>query len=59
MPIAYMLIICDLVPEKEIIKQLSKVEEVKQVYDTFGVYDIIAKVVSDSMDTLKHAISKV
>ena len=59
MPIAYMLIICDLGPEKEIIKQLSKVEEVKQVYDTFGDYDIIAKVVSDSMDTLKHAISKV
>lgn len=57
MPTAYVVITCDLGHEVEVIKQLSKLKEVKEVHGTFGVYDIVAKVVSDSMESLKDTIT--
>jgi DNA-binding Lrp family transcriptional regulator len=57
MPSAYVLINCDLGSEEEIIKEIKKMEGVKEVEGTYGVYDIVAKVESDSMEKLKNIIT--
>ena len=57
MPTAYVLINCDLGSEEEIIKELKKLGEAIEVSGVYGVYDIIAKVRSDSMDKLREAIT--
>lgn len=57
MPTAYVVITCDLGHEQEIIQELAKLKDVEEVSGTFGVYDIMVKVVSDSMDSLKDTIT--
>ena len=57
MPAAYVAITCDLPHEQEVISELSKLKDVKEAYATDGVYDIFAKVVSDSMDSLRDTIT--
>ncbi|MEM2855661.1 MAG: Lrp/AsnC ligand binding domain-containing protein [Candidatus Nitrosocaldaceae archaeon] len=57
MPSAYVLINCDLGSEEEIIREIRKMEGVKEVEGTYGVYDIITKVESDSMEKLKNIIT--
>ena len=57
MPIAYILINCDLGHEQEVIKQLSEIKDVKEVQGTYGVYDIMTRVVSDSMDSLRDTVT--
>ncbi len=57
MPSAYVLINCDLGSEEEIIREMSKIDGVKEVEGTYGVYDIVAKVESDSMEKLKNIIT--
>jgi len=58
MPTAYVLIQCDPGHEPEVVKELSKIKSVTEAYGTYGVYDIVAKVVSDSMDTLQNTITE-
>ena len=43
--------------ETEVLKRLREVPEVKEAYFVYGVYDIVAKVESDSMDRLKEVIT--
>jgi DNA-binding Lrp family transcriptional regulator len=57
MPTAYVLINCDLGAEDEIIREIKKIPEAKEVSGVYGVYDIIAKVESDSMDKLREIIT--
>jgi len=57
MPTAYVVITCDLGHEAEVIQALSKLKDVKEVHGTFGVYDIVVKVVSDSMESLNKTIT--
>ncbi len=57
MPSAYVLINCDLGSEEEIIREIKKMDGVKEVEGTYGVYDIVAKVESDSMEKLKNVIT--
>jgi len=57
MPTAYVLINCDLGSEEEIIKELKKLPEAVEVSGVYGVYDIIAKIRSDSMDKLRETIT--
>jgi DNA-binding Lrp family transcriptional regulator len=57
MPTAYILVNCDLGSEEEIIKELKKMPEAVEISGVYGVYDIIAKVKSDSMDKLREAIT--
>jgi len=52
---AYVLVNCDLGAEEEIISGLKQIEQVKEVHGTFGAYDIIAKVQSESADKLREA----
>ena len=57
MPTAYILVNCDLGSEEEIIRELKKMPETIEISGVYGVYDIIAKVRSDSMDKLREAIT--
>lgn len=57
MPAAYVLINCDLGSEESIIKEIKNLEGVKEVKGTYGVYDIIAKVESNNMESLKDTIT--
>jgi len=57
MTIAYVLINCKLGTEEEVIDQLKNILCVKEIHGTFGAYDIVAKVVSDSVDALRESIT--
>ena len=57
MPSAYVLINCDLGSEEEIIKELKKMPCTVEVNGVYGVYDIIARVRSDSMEKLRETIT--
>ena len=43
--------------ENEVLERLRNVPEVKESYFVYGVYDIVAKVETDSMDRLKEVIT--
>jgi DNA-binding Lrp family transcriptional regulator len=43
--------------ETEVLKRLREIPEVKEANFMYGVYDIVAKVESDSMDRLKEVIT--
>jgi len=52
MPLAFVLINAEIGSESEILKELRKMEHVKEAYLVYGVYDIVAKVEADTMDKL-------
>ena len=54
---AYVLVNCDLGFEAEIIDEIKQLEDVKEVHGVFGAYDILAKVESDSVESLKDTIT--
>ncbi len=56
MTTAYVLINCDLGYEEQIIEELRHLSDVKEVHGTFGAYDILAKVESASVETLRKTI---
>ena len=47
---AFVLINCELGSEEQIISELKTFPDIKEVRGTFGAYDIIAKVSSDSIE---------
>lgn len=57
MEVAYVLIQCDLGSEVEIIKELSKVDQIKEVRGTYGIYDIFCRIVADSKNVLDDIIT--
>ena len=57
MEIAYVLINCDLGYETEVIDELKHLDNVKEVHGVFGVYDILTKVESDSIESLRDVIT--
>ena len=54
---AFVLLNTELGSEENIIRDLRNLEEVKEVTRVYGVYDIIAKVESDTMDKVKEIIT--
>ena len=56
MATAYVLINCDLGYEEQIIEELKHISDVKEVHGTFGAHDILAKVESDQIRTLRETI---
>jgi len=56
MAIAYVLINCDLGYEEQIIEELKHISDVKEINGVFGAYDILAKVESDQVRTLRETI---
>ncbi len=57
METAYVLINCDLGCEKAIIDELKQLTNIKEAHGILGAYDIIAKVESDSVETLRDTIT--
>ena len=56
MAIAYVLINCDLGSEEQIIEELKHISDVKEAHGVFGAYDILAKVESANVETLRETI---
>jgi DNA-binding Lrp family transcriptional regulator len=54
---AFVLINADLGAEDELVSELKKIPNVKEVYVVYGVYDLIAKVESDDMEKVKETIT--
>ncbi len=53
----YILINCDLGSEIEIINELTKIPEVKEVRGTYGIYDIFVKVQAASGSILEDVVT--
>ncbi len=58
MPTAYILLNTEIGAENQVLRALKKIEGVEEANSLWGVYDIIANVKADSMDELKHIITK-
>ena len=56
MATAYVLINCELGKEETIIENLKHLDSVKEVYGTFGAYDIIAKIEHAEKEKLREII---
>lgn len=57
MATAYVLINCDLGSEESVISELKSIEGVVEVHGIFGAYDILAKVESKQVETLRETIT--
>lgn len=57
MPIAFVLINTEIGAEEEVLAELKKVNEVKEAYMVYGVYDIIARIQAETMEKLKEIVS--
>ena len=57
MPVAFVLINTNLGSEEEVLKGVQDVEGVKESYNVYGVYDIVAKIEADTMDKLKGIVT--
>jgi len=53
---AFVLINCDLGSEEQVISDLKSMDCVKDVYGTFGAYDILANLECDNLDELRQLI---
>ncbi len=54
---AYVLINCEIGSEEKVIEELKTIDGVKEVHGTFGAYDVLAKVESDQVETLRETIT--
>jgi len=57
MPTAFVLINTEPGEERDVLKALRNIEGVKEAYNVYGVYDIIAKVSADAMDKLREIVT--
>ena len=54
---AFVLINCELGSEEHVISELKTFSDVKEVQGTFGAYDIIAEVSSESIEKIRETIT--
>lgn len=57
MATAFVLINAEIGAESEVLKDLKTIPEVKEAHMVYGVYDIIARVETETMQELKDTIS--
>lgn len=57
MPTAIVLINTEIGTEQDVFEQLSKIDGVKEAYIVYGVYDIVAKLEAENMDSLKEIVA--
>ena len=57
MPTAYVLINCTLGSEEDIMKEVAKLPDVKEVRATYGIHDVFVKVKSDSKESMTDTIT--
>ncbi len=56
---AFVLLNAEIGLEKKMMDKLKAIPEVKEAHQLYGVYDIIARVESDTMLNLKNVISRI
>ena len=54
---AYVLINCDLGSEDKIIRDLRKLEHIKDAVGTFGAYDMVAKIEAETSEQLRETVT--
>ena len=58
MPRAFVLINVESGSEDEVLKELKAIEGVQEAYFSYGVYDLITKIKSDTMEKLKEMVTR-
>ena len=59
MIIAFLLINADASAEDKVVDELRKVANVKEMYVTYGLYDILAKVEAESLEKLEEIVASI
>ena len=54
---AFVLMNAELGKETQIVNELEKITNVKEVYPVYGVYDVLMVIESDSMEALRETIT--
>jgi DNA-binding Lrp family transcriptional regulator len=57
MPRAYVLFSVGSGAEDQVLRDIQNIEDVQEVNVSYGVYDLIAKIKTDSMEQLKELVS--
>ena len=57
MATAYLLLNVETGTEEEVIRSLKPIQEVKEAQMVYGVYDIIVRVETETMEELKNVVS--
>ena len=57
MPTAFVFITTEPASMPEVLKEVEAIEGVEEAEMVYGVYDIVAKVKTETMDQLKHIIT--
>jgi len=57
-PKAFVLINAEVGSEPEVLSELKKIENVEEASGVYGVYDIVARVKTDTMDKLKEIVTQ-
>ena len=58
MPMAYVLLNTEIGAEREVLKKLRATDEVQEAFNLLGVYDIIARVKTDTPEKLTQVINE-
>ena len=58
METAYVLVQSEMAHEMDVMNDILKIDQVKEVKGTFGVYDIFVKIQADSSKEVEDAITK-
>ena len=58
MPAAIILINAEIGKESEVLQELCKLAEVERAYLVYGVYDVVAMVKAETMETLEDSITE-
>ena len=53
----FVLLNCDLGAEEFIVEELRKISQVSQAYVTFGAYDVIAEIITDTQEDFDETVS--
>jgi len=54
---AIVLIQTEIGAESTVMEKLYKIPEVKEIYVVYGIYDVIAKIESDSLEKIREVIT--
>ena len=58
MPSAYILLNVDSGSEDRVLEKLRSAAEVQEAFFSYGIYDLIVKIATDSMEQLKEIVSR-
>ena len=53
---AYVLMNTELAKEEEVVKELMKIEGVREAYALYGIYDVIAEVEAETMEKIREIV---